>query len=160
MAKNNPTLSSLSVSPSSVVGGLQSSTGTVTLSGPAPAGGAQVTLSSSNTNVARVPASVTVTAGGFQTLVQQKLVVDALSTVGLNLALKIGAANEQVTVTDTLPALNTSDGQVAWRVELQFSSKSRLSFAREDPSRVDPVAHLVSLGAVDSLANQPIQHLR
>ena len=45
-------------------------------------------------------------------------------------------------------------------VELQFSSKSRLSFAREDPSRVDPVAHLVSLGAVDSLANQPIQHLR
>ena len=45
-------------------------------------------------------------------------------------------------------------------VELQFSSKSRLSFAREDPSRVDPVAHLVSPGAVDSLANQPIQHLR
>jgi len=45
-------LSSLSLNPTSVTGG-NSSTGTVTLSGPAPAGGAQVTLSSSNTTVAR-----------------------------------------------------------------------------------------------------------
>ena len=55
-------LSSLSLNPMSVTGG-NSSTGTVTLSGPAPAGGAQVTLSSSNTTVARVPSSVTVGAG-------------------------------------------------------------------------------------------------
>jgi hypothetical protein len=55
-------LSSLSLKPTSVTGG-NSSTGTVTLSGPAPAGGAQVALSSSNTTVARVPSSVTVTAG-------------------------------------------------------------------------------------------------
>jgi len=59
-----PTLSSLSLNPISVVGGGQSSTGIVTLSGPAPAGGAQVTLSSSNTTAANVPASVTVAAGG------------------------------------------------------------------------------------------------
>jgi hypothetical protein len=57
-----PTLSSLTLSPSSVTGG-NSSTGTVTLSGLAPAGGAQVMLSSSNTGVARVPSSVTVAAG-------------------------------------------------------------------------------------------------
>jgi trimeric autotransporter adhesin len=56
------TLSSLTLNPSSVVGGAQSSTGTVTLSGPAPAGGAQVMLSSSN-GAASVPASVTVPAG-------------------------------------------------------------------------------------------------
>jgi hypothetical protein len=55
-------LSSLSLNPTSVTGG-NSSAGTVTLSGPAPAGGAQVTLSSSNTTAARVPSSVTVTAG-------------------------------------------------------------------------------------------------
>ena len=55
-------LSSLAVNPTSVVGG-NSSTGTVTLSGPAPSGGAQVALSSSNTTAARVPASVTVAAG-------------------------------------------------------------------------------------------------
>ncbi len=56
-----PPLSSVSVSPASVMGGV-SSTGTVTLSGPAPAGGAVVTLSSSNTAAAQVPASVTVAA--------------------------------------------------------------------------------------------------
>jgi hypothetical protein len=55
-------LSSLSVNPTSVTGG-NSSTGTVTLSGPAPAGGAQVALSSSHTSVARVPSSVTIAAG-------------------------------------------------------------------------------------------------
>jgi hypothetical protein len=58
-----PTLSSLSLNPTSVVGGVQSSTGTVTLSGAAPASGATVTLSSSNTAAARVPSIVTVPAG-------------------------------------------------------------------------------------------------
>jgi len=55
-------LSSLSLNPTSVVGG-NSSTGTVTLSGPAPTGGAQVALTSSNTTVARTPVSVTIAAG-------------------------------------------------------------------------------------------------
>jgi len=57
-----PTVYSLQLNPTSVVGGTQSSTGTVTLSGPAPAGGAQVLLSSSN-QAASVPSSVTVPAG-------------------------------------------------------------------------------------------------
>src|SRR5467141_2601407 len=57
-----PTLSSLSLNPTSVIGGLQSSTGTATLSGPAPAGGVQVLLSSNN-GAASVPSSVTVPAG-------------------------------------------------------------------------------------------------
>ena len=35
--------------------------------------------------------SVTVSAGGFQTAVQQHMVVDALATVGLNFSLKIGS---------------------------------------------------------------------
>jgi len=55
-------LSSVSVSPSSVVGG-NGSTGTATLTSAAPAGGLVVTLSSSNATVASVPASVTVSAG-------------------------------------------------------------------------------------------------
>jgi len=58
-----PVVSSLALNPSSVIGGpLGSSTGTVTLNGPAPSGGAQVTLSSNN-SAAAVPASVTVPAG-------------------------------------------------------------------------------------------------
>ena len=59
-----PTVSSLTLNPSSVVGGLGSVTGTVTVSGPAPAGGAVVQLSSSN-GAAQVPSSVTVPAGAI-----------------------------------------------------------------------------------------------
>ncbi|HYL13636.1 MAG TPA: S8 family serine peptidase [Terriglobales bacterium] len=57
------TLSTLTLSPTSVNGGVPS-TGLVTLSGPAPSGGAAVSLSSSNPSVATVPASVTVAGGG------------------------------------------------------------------------------------------------
>ena len=60
-APPNP-ISSLSLSPASVLGGT-SSTGTVTLANPAPAGGAVVTLTSSNTSAATAPTSVTVPAG-------------------------------------------------------------------------------------------------
>lgn len=55
------TLSSLSVNPTSVVGG-NSSTGTVTLNGSAPFGGAAVALSSSSAS-AQVPSNVLVAAG-------------------------------------------------------------------------------------------------
>jgi hypothetical protein len=57
-----PTLTSLSMSPSGVIGG-SSSTGSVALSAPAPNGGVLVSLSSSSTAVATVPATVTVPAG-------------------------------------------------------------------------------------------------
>src|SRR5258708_7775884 len=56
--------------------------------------------------------TVTVSAGGFQTLLQEHVVVDALSVVGLNFALKVGAAAEQVTITDTPPQLNTVDASM------------------------------------------------
>jgi uncharacterized repeat protein (TIGR03803 family) len=57
-----PTLTGLTFAPFGVVGG-QSSTGTVTLGGPAPSGGAVVALSSSSSSVASVPATVTVPSG-------------------------------------------------------------------------------------------------
>jgi hypothetical protein len=55
-------LTSLSLQPTSVLGG-GTSTGTMTLSAAAPAGGTVVTVSSSNTAVVVLPASVTVPAG-------------------------------------------------------------------------------------------------
>jgi hypothetical protein len=57
-----PVLQSLTVSPASFAGACKTSVGKVTLSAPAPAGGAVVTLSTSNP-AATVPASVTVPAG-------------------------------------------------------------------------------------------------
>jgi hypothetical protein len=57
-----PTVSSLTLNPPTVIGGVQSSTGTVTLSGPAPKGGAQVALASDNP-AASVPSSLAIPAG-------------------------------------------------------------------------------------------------
>jgi hypothetical protein len=58
----SPALASLALDPTTVVGG-QTSTGTVTLTSAAPAGGVTVALKSSNTKVAQVPPSVVVAAG-------------------------------------------------------------------------------------------------
>jgi hypothetical protein len=60
-APAGPTLASLTLSPTSLVGGASAS-GTVTLTGAAPAGGANVTLSDNSAAMA-TPASVTVPAG-------------------------------------------------------------------------------------------------
>ena len=57
-----PTLSSLKLNPSKIVGG-NPSTGTVTLSGIAPPTGMTIQLSSNKTTVATVPSSITVAAG-------------------------------------------------------------------------------------------------
>lgn len=57
-----PALAALSLNPSRVTSG-NSSTGTVTLTGPAPSGGLVVTLASRQPNLAHVPANVTVPAG-------------------------------------------------------------------------------------------------
>ncbi|HJX26906.1 MAG TPA: hypothetical protein VJ885_03260, partial [Thermoanaerobaculia bacterium] len=57
-----PVLSALTLSPSTFAGGCQGSTGKVTLSGKAPAGGLMVQLTNTNP-AASVPASVTVPAG-------------------------------------------------------------------------------------------------
>ena len=54
-----PTLSTLSISPTSVTGGSANAKGTATLTAAAPSTGAVVTLSSSNTDAATAPESVT-----------------------------------------------------------------------------------------------------
>ena len=59
-----PALSSISVSPGTIVSG-QSGTGTITLTSAAGTGGVSVSLSSSNTPAATVPSSVTVPQGSI-----------------------------------------------------------------------------------------------
>src|SRR5579863_941295 len=53
--------------------------------------------------------NVTVKANGFQTLTQAKVIVEALATVGMNAKLQIGAASQEVTVTDQPSILKTDD---------------------------------------------------
>jgi len=82
-----PTVTSLSLSPSTVLGG-STSTDTVTLSGPAPTGGATVALSSGNTAVAMIPAgSVTVPAAATSatfTLDSQPVTANTSATISAN----------------------------------------------------------------------------
>lgn len=92
-----PTLSSLSLSPTSVVGG-QSSTGTVTLTAAAPSGGFVVNLSSSNSTVASVPTSVTVPAG--QTSATFTVSTTAVSTTTtVTITATAGGISRQATLT-------------------------------------------------------------
>ena len=53
--------------------------------------------------------TLVVSAKGFQNFVQQNVVVNALSTVALNVKLTIGAAQESVVVTTAPPVLDTAD---------------------------------------------------
>jgi carboxypeptidase family protein len=56
--------------------------------------------------------TVSVSATGFQTLIQEKVIVDALSAVSVNLTLKVGNVADTVTVADAPPQLNTSDARL------------------------------------------------
>ena len=55
---------------------------------------------------------VVVSLSGFLTLIQEKVIVDALSTVTVDLSLKVGDVKETVTVADSPTQLNTSDARL------------------------------------------------
>jgi len=93
---NPPSLISLTLNPTSVTGG-GSSTGTVTLNGPAPTGGITVALSSSNAVVAQVPMTVAVPAGA--TSAQFTVTT---RTVNAATSVKITASHSGINKTATL----------------------------------------------------------
>jgi hypothetical protein len=53
--------------------------------------------------------NVQVTAAGFQAQTLERITVDALATIGIDVAMKVGSAAEQVTVEAVAPALRTED---------------------------------------------------
>jgi hypothetical protein len=105
-----PKLSSVTVSPTEVLGGA-SATGTVTLTSAAPSGGLVVPLTSDNTNAATIPASVTVPAGSTRATfpVTTKVVPNPQS------ALLIGTAGGVTTyaIITVFTASQFSSGSVA-----------------------------------------------
>jgi hypothetical protein len=66
--------------------------------------------------------TVTVSAPGFRALTQEHVIVDALSSVGLNLTLTVGTTAEQLTVTGALPELNTSDASIGQTIRHEVYS--------------------------------------
>ena len=146
-----PTLSSLTLNPTSVVGGTQSSTGTVTLSGAAPSGGAVVTLSSSNTNVARTPSSVTIAAGATSaTFTVSTNAVLASTTVSISGAYGGVTRSASLTVTPVplpplaLASLTLSPSSVIGGLE---SSTGTVNLTRAAPAGGAIVALFSSNGA-------------
>jgi len=107
---NPPALSAVSVNPTSVVGG-NPSTGTVTLTGPAPTGGILVSLQSNNTAVA-VPPSVTVLANTSSITFQATTVAVATSTP-VTITASYASVNQTATLTVTPKALLAIDKSVS-----------------------------------------------
>src|SRR5215831_6466766 len=56
--------------------------------------------------------TVAASIAGFKPIVQEKVIVDALSTVAVNLSLQVGAVTETVTVNEAPTPLNTSDSRL------------------------------------------------
>jgi hypothetical protein len=81
--------------------------------------------------------TVTASATGFQTLRHEKIIVDALQTVGLNLQLQIGPATQSVTVESAPTALKTDD--VALGSSMQNDVYDALPLAMNGAAR-DPSA--------------------
>ena len=100
-----PTLSTLTLNPTSVVGGVQSSTGTVTLSAAAPSGGAQVALSSSS-SAAGVPATVTIPAGATSASFTVSTQAVAASTA-VSISASYGGTTQTASLTVTPAPLPT-----------------------------------------------------
>ena len=142
----NPlTVATVSVNPTMVVGG-SSSTGTVTLSGAAPAGGVAVTLSSTNTAAATVPASVSVSAGA----------ASATFTVTTNSV----TSTASVVISGTYNGTQSSTLLVTPAVSgggsgmQQFASDS---FARPDGSMGTNWTTILDSGSPPTIASQQIQ---
>jgi hypothetical protein len=95
-------LSAVSVSPTSVVGG-STAQGTITLTGGAPSGGAVVTLSSANSAVVSVPASVTVAAGASSASFAINTSAVTANT-GVTITATYGGVSRTTTLTVTPPS--------------------------------------------------------
>jgi FG-GAP-like repeat len=96
-----PSLAGIALNPASVVGG-NTSQGTASLTSAAPSGGAVVTLSSSNTSAATVPASVTVPAGAFSATFTVSTAAVTAST-SLTISGAFGGTTRSATLTVTPP---------------------------------------------------------
>jgi hypothetical protein len=127
-------LSAVSVSPASVVGGTAAQ-GTITLTGGAPSGGAVVTLSSANPSVVSVPASVSLAAGASSaTFAVNTSAVTANTSVTITAT--YGGVSRTATLTVT-PASTTSlpaPSLLSPAADARFSPGTSITFDWTDVS--------------------------
>ena len=87
--------------------------------------------------------TVTVSAKGFGTFVQENLVVNALSNVGLNISLKTGTQNETVTVTGAPPALETTNATLGGTIENRLYTKLPIMIAGSQQRDITQFSNLL-----------------
>ncbi len=117
-----PGVASLTLNPSTLVGGA-SSTATVTLTQAAPTGGAVVNLTSTNTAVATVPASVTISAGSSAgSFTITTFTVTAQTAVTITAAYGTGNKTATLTVNPLVPLVISTQSVPAGTVSIAYSS--------------------------------------
>ena len=92
---------------------------------------------------------VTVTLQGFQTFVQEAVVVDALGVVGLNVTLKVGAITQEVTVSASPPMLRTADGRLGQTIRNDVYTALPLVMNTGGPR--DPTSFMFLMPGVQSV---------
>ena len=129
-------LSAVSVSPTSVVGGTTAQ-GTITLTGGAPSGGAVVTLSSANTSIVSVPASVTVAAGASSATFGVNTSAVTANT-GVTITATYGGVSRTTTLTVTPASTSTSPlpapSLISPAADARFSPGTSITFDWTDVS--------------------------
>jgi len=147
-------LSAVSVSPSSVVGGTTAQ-GTITLTGGAPSGGAVVTLSSANTSLVSVPANITVAAGASSATFGVNT-----SAVTANTSVAITATYGGVTRTATLTVTSASTGSlpapslISPAADARFSPGTSITFDWTDVSGA--VSYTIQIDNEESFATPQV----
>jgi hypothetical protein len=81
---------------------------------------------------------IQVEAKGFQTLIQENVVVNALQTRTIDPVLTVGAQSQQITVTAAPPVLNTADATLGLTIE--NSTYSNLPIQMTGSTKRDPTA--------------------
>jgi hypothetical protein len=92
---------------------------------------------------------VTVTLDGFQTYVRDGIIVDALSVVGLNVTLQVGAINQEVVVSATPPSLATADARLGQTIRNEVYTALPLVMNTGGPR--DPTAFMFLMPGVQSI---------
>jgi hypothetical protein len=96
--------------------------------------------------------NIRVAATGFQTSNQEHLVVEALSTVSLDVELKVGSANQQVTVEAAATALRTEDATLGGSMQNNIYEALPLAMGSGVPR--DPTMFIGLIPGVTAVASQ------
>lgn len=92
---------------------------------------------------------VSVTLDGFQTVVQERVVVDALAVVGLNVAMQVGGITQEVVVSAVPTPLATADARLGQTIRNDVYTALPLVMNTGGPR--DPTAFMFLMPGVQSI---------